>query len=114
MLVKLRTLSSASSARDAVGEIARVTRRDIRYIRISSAEYASALAEAQVPPMYVTLLTHLFREVLDGRNAWVADGVARALGRAPRDFADYVRDTAATDVWSVHGDGEAASAKGAA
>lgn len=27
-------------------------------------------------------------------------GVQRALGRAPRDFSDYVRRTAATGVWS--------------
>jgi hypothetical protein len=36
---------------------------------------------------------------LDGRNAWLGDGVQRALGRPPRDFADYARDTAATGTW---------------
>jgi uncharacterized protein YbjT (DUF2867 family) len=39
-------------------------------------------------------------EVFDGRNASVKDGVTRALGRAPRDFSDCVRDTAATGVWN--------------
>jgi hypothetical protein len=29
-----------------------------------------------------------------------ADGVQRALGRAPRDFTDYARRTAATGVWA--------------
>jgi hypothetical protein len=38
--------------------------------------------------------------VLDGRNAYLSDGVQRALGRPPRDFADFVRDAAATGVWS--------------
>lgn len=28
------------------------------------------------------------------------DGVQRALGRAPKDFTDYARDTAATGIWS--------------
>jgi hypothetical protein len=37
--------------------------------------------------------------VLDGRNAHVTDGVRRALGREPRDFADYAHDTAARGVW---------------
>jgi len=37
--------------------------------------------------------------VMDGRNAWLADGVQRALGRAPRDFRDYVRRTAMAGVW---------------
>ena len=31
----------------------------------------------------------------------VASGVRRALGREPRDFADYARETAATGVWNV-------------
>ena len=38
-------------------------------------------------------------EVLDGRNAYLTDGVQRALGREPRDFVDYARDAAATGVW---------------
>ncbi len=46
------------------------------------------------------LLTDLFTRVLDGRNAHLTDGVRRALGREPRDFADYARDTAATGVWN--------------
>jgi hypothetical protein len=41
----------------------------------------------------------LFNDVLDGRNAHLADGVQRALGRAPRDFADFARDAAASGVW---------------
>ena len=49
----------------------------------------------------VELLTYLFSEVLDGRNAHLADGVQRALGREPRDFSDYVRATAATGVWDA-------------
>jgi hypothetical protein len=48
----------------------------------------------------IEALTHLFDEVLDGRNAHLADGVRRALGREPRDFGDYARDTAATGVWN--------------
>jgi uncharacterized protein YbjT (DUF2867 family) len=38
-------------------------------------------------------------EVLDGRNAYLTDGVRRALGREPKDFADYARETAATGIW---------------
>ncbi|MFD9061910.1 hypothetical protein ACFVZ3_10350 [Kitasatospora purpeofusca] len=43
----------------------------------------------------------LFSMVLDGRNAHLADGVQRALGRPPRDFADYARTAAASGVWNV-------------
>ena len=50
-------------------------------------------------PTYEQL--RLFTEVLDGRNAHLADGVQRALGRQPRDFRDYARDAAATGVWNT-------------
>jgi hypothetical protein len=38
--------------------------------------------------------------VLDGRNESVGDGVQRALGREPRDFAEYVQKVAQTGVWN--------------
>jgi uncharacterized protein YbjT (DUF2867 family) len=85
---------------EAVGEIARETKREIRYVQVRVEDYAATLEGAQLPPEVVQLVTYLFSEVLDGRNASVADGVSRALGRAPRDFRDYVRDAAATGVWN--------------
>jgi uncharacterized protein YbjT (DUF2867 family) len=85
---------------DAIAEIARATRRDVRYVEISAEEYAAALARAQVPPELSSLINYLFAEVLDGRNAYVADGVERALRRPPRDFADYARIAAATGIWN--------------
>jgi hypothetical protein len=63
-------------------------------------QYASALAEHDLPEDAVSLLAYLFTEVLDGRNAHLTDGVRRALGREPRDFAGYARDTAATGIWA--------------
>ena len=78
---------------DAVGEIARATGRDIRYVPVTIEEYA-----AYVPPDFVGFLTYLFSEVL-GNNAYLTDGVQRALGREPRDFSAYARETAATGVW---------------
>ena len=65
---------------DAIAEIGRAVGRDIRYIPISHEAYAAALTDAHVPPDLVTLISYLFTEVLDGRNASVTDGVTRALG----------------------------------
>ncbi len=62
-------------------------------------EYASLLAQYGVPAETVSLLTYLFSEVLDGRNASLSDDVQRALGRQPRDFRDYARHAAVTGVW---------------
>ena len=84
---------------EAVDEIAKATGREVRYVEVSVEEYAVAAAEQGVPSEVIDLLTYLFGEVLDGRNAHLADGVQRALGREPRDFADYARDAAASGVW---------------
>lgn len=86
---------------DAIGEIARATGRDIRYLSITSQEYRDALVQAQVPGAIIELVLYLFDTVLDGRNTPVADGVQRALGHAPRDFSDYVKLTAAAGVWNA-------------
>jgi uncharacterized protein YbjT (DUF2867 family) len=83
----------------AVSEIAEATGREILYVPISVDDFASALRAQQVPPEDIELLAYLFTEVLDGRNARLADGVQRALGREPRDFSQYARDAAATGVW---------------
>ncbi len=86
---------------DATAEIAKAAGRPIRYQQVSSEDYATGLIAASVPEDLVSFLLYLFSEVLDGRNAWVADGVQRALGRAPRDFSDFVRETVRTGVWDA-------------
>jgi uncharacterized protein YbjT (DUF2867 family) len=85
---------------EAVQEIARASGRDIRYVPVSIDEHEAAAAEQGVPGEVIDLLTYLFSEVLDGRNARLADGVRRALGREPRDFIDFARDAAASGVWN--------------
>jgi uncharacterized protein YbjT (DUF2867 family) len=86
---------------EAVAEIGRACGREIRYRQIPIATYADRMAQMQVPQPVISLVTYLFGEVLDGRNASTTDGVMRALKRAPRDFRDYARDTAATGVWKA-------------
>ena len=86
---------------EAIAEISRACGREIRYRQISLEAYADLLERAQVPLPIITLVTYLFGEVLDGRNAPLTDGVRRALKRAPRDFRDYARSTAATGVWNT-------------
>jgi uncharacterized protein YbjT (DUF2867 family) len=85
---------------DAVGEIAQATGREIRYVPVSIENFATSLDEQGVTGEWIELLVYLFQEVLDGRNAHLADGIQRALGREPKDFADYARDAAATCVWT--------------
>jgi uncharacterized protein YbjT (DUF2867 family) len=86
---------------DAVAEIAEATGCEIALVPITLAEFEAGMAEQGVPEDIAWLLTYLFTEVLDGRNAYVTDGVQRALGRAPRDFRDYARRAAADGAWGA-------------
>lgn len=86
---------------EAVNEISRAAGREIRYVPVSVEEHAATASEHGVPAEVVDFLTYLFTTVFDGRNARLADGVQRALGREPRDFAEYARRTAETGVWNA-------------
>lgn len=86
---------------DAAAELGAAAGHEVRYVPLTPPEFAEGLVDAGFPPDVATPVSELFAEVLDGRNAHLTDGVRRALGRDPRDFADYARRTAATGVWST-------------
>ncbi|WP_422071600.1 hypothetical protein [Tranquillimonas rosea] len=46
------------------------------------------------------VLAAIARETLDWRNARLADGVSRALGRRPRDFSEFARAAARSGAWT--------------
>jgi uncharacterized protein YbjT (DUF2867 family) len=92
-----RLLSFAQAA----DEIARAAGRPVRCTPIPLDAFTAAAAAQGEPPEVVALLRYLFSEVLDGRNARLADGVQRALGRAPKDFAVFAREVAAGGVWAL-------------
>jgi uncharacterized protein YbjT (DUF2867 family) len=83
---------------EAVGEIASVSGRDVRYVPIGFDDYANGLAQF-VPAEQVAFLKELFEFILDGHNAYLSDGVQQALDRKPRDFLEFVRDAAAAGTW---------------
>jgi uncharacterized protein YbjT (DUF2867 family) len=88
--------------REAIAEISGAAGRDIRYVPVSVEDYAAELrTHDDIPSEFVELLELLTREVLDGRNAYVTDGVQRALGREPREFSDYARRTADVGLWNA-------------
>jgi len=78
---------------EATAEIAAASGKPIRYTAIDSATYAEAL-RPYLPAEQLAFLVELFANVLDGHNAHLSDGVERALGRPPRDFADFARTPA--------------------
>jgi uncharacterized protein YbjT (DUF2867 family) len=85
---------------EAIAEISAASGRIIRFEQISADEFRDGLRADNVPEESVDFLMTLFREVLDGRNESLTDGVFRALQRQPRDFADYAKQSAATRAWA--------------
>jgi len=84
---------------DAVAEIAAASGREVAFVPITPDELAAGLRAQGVPDDEIDLVRYLFTEVLDGRGAHLADGVQRALGRAPRDLREFARREAAA--WTV-------------
>ncbi|MEQ8718116.1 MAG: NAD(P)H-binding protein [Acidimicrobiales bacterium] len=88
---------------DVATELSAVLGHEVRRVPLSTAEFTAELIAAGFPEGEAVPIAELFAEVLDGRNSHLTDGVMQALGREPRDFADYARDAAATGVWDRAG-----------
>lgn len=84
---------------EACAEIAKASGRVVRFAPVTGEWYAGELAARGLPPGVVAFLGELFAQLLDGRNTQVSDDVRRVLGRPARDFADVVREAAATGAW---------------
>jgi uncharacterized protein YbjT (DUF2867 family) len=86
---------------EVAAEISTASGRQIAYVPVPHDAFVSEVASSGAPKDVVWMLDYLFATVLDGRNAYLTDGVQRALGRPPRDFSDYARAATATGVWSA-------------
>jgi len=82
-------------------EISKAAGREVQFIQIPQEAFATAIAESGAPDDIVWLLSYLFETVLDGRNTYLCDGVRRALGREPTDFAAFAHRIADRGVWNT-------------
>jgi uncharacterized protein YbjT (DUF2867 family) len=82
-------------------EVSKASGRNVAYAPIPHEAFVAGVASSGAPKDVVWIMDYLFSTVLDGRNAYVTDGVERALGRPPKDFADFAREIAATGLWSA-------------
>jgi uncharacterized protein YbjT (DUF2867 family) len=91
---RLMTFSEvASELSEAIG-------RRVRFMEVPHDAFMEGAKQSGAPQDVVWMLDYLFSTVLDGRNAHVADGVQRALGREPTDFSTYARDVVAAGGWA--------------
>lgn len=86
---------------DVAREVGAASGREIRFVDVPADAYEAALKQHGLPDDFVWLIMYLVTTVLDGRNAYLSDGVERALGRAPKDFGDYAREVAASGAWAA-------------
>lgn len=86
---------------EATGAIAAATGRPLRVTTVGPEEYRAGAVADGVPEPLAAVLTDLFVDIFDGRNATLGDGTLQALGRPARPFAGYVRDAAESGAWPV-------------
>jgi len=84
---------------DMAGELTAAIARPIKHIPISFEDFHANVAQSG-GDFVADVFTAIARETLDGRNAHLTDGVQRALGRPPRDFAEFARDAARAGAWA--------------
>lgn len=85
------------SFNDVARELSAATGRTVTYIPVSADDYRAALRELGEPEEFADLFTL----IVDGRNASIVHGVREALGREPKDFADYAKEAAAGGAWNA-------------
>lgn len=84
---------------DVAADLSEATGRKIDYIDVPHEAFIAEISNSGAPKDVVWILDYLFSTILDGRNAHLTDGVARALGRPPKDFVEYAREIAASGIW---------------
>ena len=90
---------------EVAAELSAAAGHEVVYLPLTRDEFVAGMVAEGVPADVAGAYGELFGEVLDGRNAFVTDGVRAALGRPPRDFATYAVAAAATGVWSPSASG---------
>ena len=86
---------------EAVREIAASTGKEIKYQPVLLDDYSAMMKSAGVPSDYIWLFDYLFREVLGKpENQEISNDVEKVLGRKPKDFSEFARETAKTGVWN--------------
>ncbi|MBC2604551.1 SDR family oxidoreductase [Pelagicoccus albus] len=89
------------SMQDVVHDLSDALGREVQFQSVSVEAYAEELEQHGFPKEESLPVAQLIADVLDGRNAYLADGVQRALGREAKDFADFARDAAAEGIWDL-------------
>lgn len=86
---------------EVAAELSAVSGRPISYVDLEPEEFVAELVGYGQPLDDAEAIRDLFAVIRNHRSEYVTEGVQQVLGRAPRDFADWARETAQTGVWSA-------------
>ena len=84
--------------KELAAEISKAAGYTVQYMPVSFDDFRTAMTDVTGPEL-AKMFTELCREVFDGRNASLGDGVQKALGREPRNFSNFCHAAAASGVW---------------
>jgi uncharacterized protein YbjT (DUF2867 family) len=100
---KIYTLSGpeALTYEEVAGELSKAVGRVIRHVSLPVTDLKAGMLAAGMPEAIAERLLDLERYFREECASTITDDVKRVTGRAPRRFADYVQDTAATGVWNA-------------
>ena len=83
-------------------ELSSALGRSIRHVSLPAADLKAGMLAEGIPEPIAARMLDLERYFREDRASATTDDVRRVLGRQPKRFANYVRDTAATGVWEAH------------
>ncbi|PJZ84232.1 NAD(P)H-binding protein [Leptospira harrisiae] len=89
------------SFKEVFQTIAEVTNQTISFEELPLDDYLATLKNFGLPEEVLWLTSYLFRTVLDGRNESVVNDLELALGRKPKDFRTYAKETAKSGIWKI-------------
>lgn len=92
------TGARAISVDEAAQAIATATSRTIRTRALAVDAYRDYLSQ-HYPPETIEGVVTLSERIRRGQDAYLSDGVQRALGREPRDFSENVDESTSEGVW---------------
>jgi uncharacterized protein YbjT (DUF2867 family) len=88
---------AAISLTEAAATISAAAGREVRYVPLSVEDYIAELLAQGVPRQLAEAFADMIAPLRDGADEYLSDGVQRALGRAPRSFAEFAHATS----WAV-------------
>ncbi len=84
---------------ELAGELSKALGRPISHINLPPADLKGAMLAEGLPEAIADRLLDLERYIGEGRASGITNDIKQVTGQEAREFAEYVKETAATGVW---------------